>query len=160
MNDFHIRNTVFTYLESFLNSFIRDLFLILVFEIVYLSYKYMGWLIMPRKKKFLIKITDAEEILTKYKIKIIQDYEGTLWKGAEIDNSSDLMMLALDPNYVVTAYYSTEMFKSIMKPGTLMVTVRKKIKLIHKEEDKEIHIGPSIYESILNSIKKLIKFKK
>ena len=114
---------------------------------------------MPRRKKFLIKITDAEEILTKYKIKIIQDYEGTLWKGAEIDNSSDLMMLALDPNYVVTAYYSTEMFKSIMKPGTLMVTVRKKIKLIHKEE-KEIHIGPSIYESILNSIKKLIKFKK
>ena len=115
---------------------------------------------MPRKKKFLIKLNDAEEILTKYKIKIIQDYEGTLWKGAEIDNSSDLMMLALDPNYVVTAYYSTEMFKSIMKPGTLMVTVRKKIKLIHKEEDREIHIGPSIYESILNSIKKLIKFKK
>lgn len=116
---------------------------------------------MPRRKKFLIKIIDAEEILTKYKIKIIQDYEGTLWKGAEIDNSSDLMMLALDPNYVVTAYYSTEMFKSIMKPGTLMVTVRKKIKLIHKEDkDKEIHIGPSIYESILNSIKKLIKFKK
>ena len=114
---------------------------------------------MPRKKKFLIKITDAEEILTKYKIKIVQDYEGT-WKGAEIDNSSDLMMLALDPNFVVTAYYSTEMFKSIMKPGTLMVTVRKKIKLIHKEEDREIHIGPSIYESILNSIKKLIKFKK
>lgn len=114
---------------------------------------------MPRRKKFLIKLTDAEEILTKYKIKIIQDYEGTLWKGAEIDNSSDLMMLALDPNYVVTAYYSTEMFKSIMKPGTLMVTVRKKIKLIHKE-DKEIHIKPSIYESILNSIKKLIKFKK
>ena len=114
---------------------------------------------MPRRKKFLIKLTDAEEILAKYKIKIIQDYEGTLWKGAEIDNSSDLMMLALDPNYVVTAYYSTEMFKSIMKPGTLMVTVRKKIKLIH-EEDKEIHIKPSVYESILNSIKKLIKFKK
>ena len=42
MNDFHIGNTVITYLELFLNSFIRDLFLILVFEIVYLSYKYMG----------------------------------------------------------------------------------------------------------------------
>ena len=98
---------------------------------------------MPRKKKFLIKLNDAEEILTKYKIKIYQAYECTLWQGAEIDNSSDLMMLALDPNYVVTAYYSTDMFKSIMKPGTLMVTVRKKIKLIHKE-DKEIHIGPSI----------------
>ena len=42
MNDFHIRNTVFTYLGLFLNSFIRVLFLILVFEIVYLSYKYMG----------------------------------------------------------------------------------------------------------------------
>ena len=87
MNDFHIRNTVFTYLGLFLNSFIRVLFLILVFEIVYLSYKYMGWLIMPRKKKFLIKLNDAEEILTKYKIKIIQDYEGTLWKGAEIDKN-------------------------------------------------------------------------
>ena len=42
MNDSHIGNTVITYLELFLNSFIRDLFLILVFEIVYLSYKYMG----------------------------------------------------------------------------------------------------------------------
>ena len=150
MNDSHIRNTVITYLGLFLNSFIRELFLILVFEIVYLSYKYMGWLIMPRKKKFLIKITDAEEILTKYKIKIIRDYEGT-WKGAEIDNSSDLMMLALDPNYVVTAYYSTEMFKAIMKPGTLMVTVQKKVE--HKHKD-----GQESSETLIDKIKKLFKF--
>ena len=105
---------------------------------------------MPRKKKFLIKITDAEEILTKYKIKIIQDYEGT-WKGAEIDNSSDLMMLALDPNYVVTAYYSTDMFKSIMKPGTLLVTVQKKIE--HKHKD-----GQESSETLIDKIKKLFKF--
>ena len=106
---------------------------------------------MPRKKKFLIKLTDAEEILTKYKIKIIQDYEGTLWKGAEIDNSSDLMMLALDPNFVVTAYYSTDMFKSIMKPGTLMVTVQKKIE--HKHKD-----GQESSETLIDKIKKLFKF--
>ena len=105
---------------------------------------------MPRKKKFLIKITDAEEILTKYKIKIIQDYEGT-WKGAEIDNSSDLMMLALDPNYVVTAYYSTDMFKSIMKPGTLLVTVQKKIEHKHKDEQESS-------ETFIDKIKKLFKF--
>ena len=105
---------------------------------------------MPRKKKFLIKITDAEEILTKYKIKIIQDYEGT-WKGAEIDNSSDLMMLALDPNYVVTAYYSTDMFKSIMKPGTLLVTVQKKVEHKHKDEQESS-------ETLINKIKKLFKF--
>ena len=104
---------------------------------------------MPRKKKFLIKITDAEEILTKYKIKIIQDYEGT-WKGAEIDNSSDLMMLALDSNYVVTAYYSTEMFKAVMKPGTLMVTVQKKVE--HKHED-----GQKSSETLIDKIKKLFK---
>lgn len=42
MNDSHCKNTVITLLGLFLNSFIRDLFLILVFEIVYLSYKYMG----------------------------------------------------------------------------------------------------------------------
>ena len=105
---------------------------------------------MPRKKKFLIKITDAEEILTKYKIKIIQDYEGT-WKGAEIDNSSDLMMLALDPNYVVTAYYSTDMFKSIMKPGTLLVTVQKKVEHKHKDEQESS-------ETLIEKIKKLFKF--
>ena len=105
---------------------------------------------MPRKKKFLIKITDAEEILTKYKIKIIQDYEGT-WKGAEIDNSSDLMMLALDSNYVVTAYYSTEMFKAIMKPGTLMVTVQKKVEHKHKDEQESS-------ETLIDKIKKLFKF--
>ena len=105
---------------------------------------------MPRKKKFLIKLNDAEEILTKYKIKIIQDYEGT-WKGAEIDNSSDLMMLALDPNYVVTAYYSTDMFKAVMKPGTLMVTVQKKIEHKHKDEQESS-------ETIIDKIKKLFKF--
>lgn len=106
---------------------------------------------MPRRKKFLIKITDAEEILTKYKIKIIQDYEGTEWKGAEIDNSSDLMMLALDSDYVVTAYYSTEMFKSIMKPGTLMVSVRKKVEHKHKDEQESS-------ETLIDKIKKLFKF--
>ena len=106
---------------------------------------------MPRKKKFLIKLNDAEEILTKYKIKIIQDYEGTLWKGAEIDNSSDLMMLALDPKYVVTAYYSTDMFKSIMKPGTLMVTVQKKVEHKHKDEQESS-------ETFIDKIKKLFKF--
>lgn len=42
MNDSHCKNTVITLLGLFLNSFVRDLFLILVFEIVYLSYKYMG----------------------------------------------------------------------------------------------------------------------
>lgn len=42
MNEPHCKNTVITLLGLFLNSFIRDLFLILVFEIVYLSYKYMG----------------------------------------------------------------------------------------------------------------------
>ena len=105
---------------------------------------------MPRNKKFLIKLNDAEEILTKYKIKIIQDYEGT-WKGAEIDNSSDLMMLALDPNYVVTAYYSTDMFKAVMKPGTLMVTVQKKVE--HKDKD-----GQESSETLIDKIKKLFKF--
>ena len=151
MSESHCKNTLITVLGLFINSFIRDLFLFLLFIVVYLSYKYMGWLIMPRKKKFLIKITDAEEILTKYKIKIIQDYEGTLWKGAEIDNSSDLMMLALDPNYVVTAYYSTDMFKSIMKPGTLMVTVQKKVE--HKHKD-----GQESSETLIDKIKKLFKF--
>ena len=107
--------------------------------------------IRSHAQKFLIKLNDAEEILTKYKIKIIQDYEGTLWKGAEIDNSSDLMMLALDSNYVVTAYYSTDMFKAVMKPGTLMVTVQKKIE--HKHED-----GQESSETIINKIKKLFKF--
>lgn len=106
---------------------------------------------MPRRKKFLIKITDAEEILTKYKIKIIQDYEGTVWKGAEIDNSSDLMMLALDSDFVVTAYYSTEMFKSIMKPGTLMVSVRKKVEHEHKDEQESS-------ETLIDKIKKIFKF--
>ena len=105
---------------------------------------------MPRKKKFLIKLNDAEEILTKYKIKIIQDYEGT-WKGAEIDNSSDLMMLALDSNYVVTAYYSTDMFKAVMKPGTLMVTVQKKVEHKHKDEQESS-------ETLIDKIKKLFKF--
>lgn len=111
--------------------------------------------IVSKRKKFLIKLNDTEEILTKYKIKIIQDYEGTLWKGAEINNSSDLMMLALDPDYVVTAYYSTDMFKSILKVGTLMVTVRKKIEHKHKEENKEVH-----NESCLDKIKKMLNFKK
>lgn len=105
---------------------------------------------MARKKKFLIKITDAEEILTKYKITIIQDYVGTDWKGAEIDNSSDLMMLALDSEYVVTACYSTDMLKSIMKVGTLMVTVEKKIKF---EPKYEIHV-----ESFFDKLKKIFNF--
>ena len=60
------------------------------------------------------------------------------------------MMLALDPKYVVTAYYSTDMFKSIMKVGTLMVTVRKKIERKHKE----VH-----NESCLDKIKKMLNFK-
>ena len=106
---------------------------------------------MPRRKKFLIKLNDAEEILTKYKIKIIQDYEGTAYKGAEIDNSADLMMLALDPEYVVTAYYSTDMFKAVMKPGTLIVTVQKKIKLKHEDRQESS-------ETLLNKIKKIFKF--
>lgn len=105
---------------------------------------------MARKKKFLIKLNDAEEILTKYKITIIQDCEGVEWKGAEINNSSDLMMLALDPEYEVTAYYSTDLYRSPTNVGTLMVSVRKKIKF---EPKYEIHV-----ESFFDKLKKIFNF--
>lgn len=106
---------------------------------------------MSKKKKFLIKCVNTPEVLKLYGIRIIENYAGTDWKGAEIDNSANLMMLALDRNYEVSAHFSSDIFKAIMRVGTLMVTVNRRITV----PTPEVHTKLAV--RVLKRLKKCLR---